>query len=258
MIRKTLISLIAAGLGLGIASVAVADTEPSQVPFKILKETDALHSYILLDRTGSMSQIWDEALGSVNAYAKSVGEADEGETKANEIETNITLAVFDHNEKLQFDVLRKDVPAQNWNEVTNKDATPRGMTPLFDAIGRMITLAEADAPEKAVIVIMTDGRENSSREMTKDGAKAALARAEARGWEVVFLGADFANFDDAVAVGVSGSKRMAVGKGRLQSSMSRLAKKSRAYGSGEEADIVFDEADRAASGEEEVKQRKGQ
>ena len=38
-----------------------------------------LNSYILLDRTGSMSSIWDEALGSVNAYAASVGEADEGE-----------------------------------------------------------------------------------------------------------------------------------------------------------------------------------
>lgn len=258
MIRKTLKVLIAAGLGLGIANIATADTEPSQVPFKLLKDNDSVHSYILLDRTGSMGSIWDEALGSVNAYAKSVGEADEGETEADTIDTNITLAVFDHHETFQFDVLRKDVPAQNWNEVTDKDASPRGMTPLFDAIGRVVTLAEADAPEKAVIVIMTDGRENSSKEITKDGAKAALERAEKRGWEVVFLGADFASFGDAQAVGMTSNKTMALSPGRMQESMSRLAKKSRSYGKGDDSEIVFDEADREASGEDEVIQRKGQ
>ena len=31
-----------------------------------------VHSYILLDRTGSMSSIWTEALSSVNAYAGSI------------------------------------------------------------------------------------------------------------------------------------------------------------------------------------------
>ena len=41
--------------------------------------------------------------------------------------------------------------------------------------------AEADNPEKAVIVIMTDGLENSSKEITKEGAKAALDRGKV-GW----------------------------------------------------------------------------
>jgi len=40
--------------------------------------------------------------------------------------------------------------------------------------------------------------------------------------------------------------------------MSSLAKKSRSYGKGEEAEIIFDDTDRAASGEEDVIQRKGQ
>ena len=105
---------------------------------------------------------------------------------------------------------------------------------------------------------MTDGLENSSRELTRDGAKAALDRAEAKGWEVVFLGAEFARFDDAEAVGVSASKTMAVGQGSMRESMSALAKKSRAYGKGEEAEIIFDEEDRAIADEEGVKQRKGQ
>jgi hypothetical protein len=252
--KSTLITLAMTGISLAMVLPAAAK---APVP-KPATSGDSVHSYILLDRTGSMSGIWDEALGSVNAYAKSVGEADEGEIDGKDIKTAVTLAVFDYQESLQFDVLRKQVPAEKWTNVTNDEANPRGMTPLFDAIGRVISLAEADKPEKAVIVIMTDGYENSSKEITRDGAKAALDRAKANGWEVVFLGAEFASFGDADAVGMSASKTMAVGQGRMQDSMSALAKKSLAYGKGEEAEITFDDADRAAADEEGVKQRKGQ
>lgn len=250
-------TLIAATLTLGMASAAAAGPDPRTMP-KPLEASTSVHSYILLDRTGSMSDIWTEALGSVNAYAKSVGEADEGEIEGSDIETRVSLAVFDYQDGMQFDILRKDVTAETWRTVTDAEANPRGMTPLFDAIGRIVSMAEADKPEKAVIVIMTDGLENSSRELNHKGAKAALDRAKAKGWEVVFLGAEFASFGDAEAVGVTASKSMAVGQGRMQDSMSALAKKSRSYGKGEEAEIVFDDADRAAAGEEDVKRRKGQ
>ena len=252
---KKLITTFAAGAAaialMGQASAKTPAPDPDDDP-------GAVHSYILLDRTGSMSSIWDEALTSVNAYAASVGEADEGEIEGSDIKTDVTLAIFDFQESMQFDVLREKVGAEDWTDVTNEEANPRGMTPLFDAIGRMVSLAEADDPEKAVIVIMTDGLENSSRELTRDGAKAALDRAEAKGWEVVFLGAEFARFDDAEAVGVSASKTMAVGQGSMRDSMSALAKKSRAYGKGEEAEIIFNDEDRAIADEEGVKQRKGQ
>ena len=251
--KSTLLTLAMTGLGLAMVLPAAAKQAPDPAA-----TAGSIHSYILLDRTGSMSDIWDEALGSVNAYAASVGEADEGEIEGADIETTVTLAVFDYQESLQFDVLRKGVTSENWTDVTNDEANPRGMTPLFDAIGRMVSLAEADKPEKAVIVIMTDGHENSSKEITRDGAKAALDRAKANGWEVVFLGAEFASFGDADAVGMSASKTMAVGQGRMQDSMSALAKKSRAYGKGEEAEIEFDDADRAAADEEGVKDRTGQ
>lgn len=242
-----LIAALAAAILPMSAGCAHADTPAME---------DEVHSYILLDRTGSMSGIWDEALSSVNAYAASVAEEEDG--GADTLSTEITLAVFDSQDGLQFDVLRRGVNADTWSPVTNDEASPRGMTPLFDAIGRIVGLAEGDKPERAVLVIMTDGHENASREMTKDGAKAALDRARAKGWEVVFLGAEFASFDDADAVGVSAAKSMALGEGSMAQSMERLGKKSRAYGKGEEAEIEFNEEDRAIAKEEEVKQRKGQ
>jgi uncharacterized protein with von Willebrand factor type A (vWA) domain len=204
-----------------------------------------MHAYILLDRTGSMQGIWDEALGSVNAYVKDLGDA------------HVTFAVFDkHGEGLDFDVLRAGVPSATWKPVTNAEASPRGMTPLFDAIGRMIAVAEADDPQRAVLVIMTDGEENASRELKKDDVKAAIDRVEKRGWQVVFLGAEFAKFSDADAVGVQSMKQMAMASGMLGKSMQGLARKSRAYFD-TNAEVVFDADDRADAGEADVKRRKG-
>jgi len=212
------------------------------------------HAYILLDRTGSMSGIWTEALGSVNAYVDALTKPADG-AKPSEHD-KVTLAGFDYQGELKFDLLRRSVTAANWNKVTDAEASPRGMTPLFDSIARIVALAEGDAPERAVIVIMTDGEENSSREVTKDGAKAALDRARAKGWEVVFLGAEFGKFTDAESVGVGGSKSMAMSAGNFDASMRKLASKSRKYFEAAES-MDFNAEDRKESGEDDVKRRKG-
>jgi len=212
------------------------------------------HAYILLDRTGSMGPIWAEALGSVNAYVDALKNP-EGSAAPSEND-KVTLAVFDHHGGLQFDLLRRSVAAANWRKVEDVEASPRGMTPLFDAVARIVALAEADRPARAVIVIMTDGEENASREVTREGARAALDRARSKGWEVVFLGAEFARFADADAVGVSGGKSMAMSAGKFDASMRSLASKSRKYFE-EAASMDFNEEDRREAGESDVKRRKG-
>lgn len=212
------------------------------------------HAYILLDRTGSMGGIWAEALSSVNAYVEALTRPEDG-AKPSEND-KVTLAVFDHHDGLKFELLRRSVTAATWNKVTDAEASPRGMTPLFDAIARIVALAEEDKPERAVIVIMTDGQENASKEVTKDGAKAALDRVRARGWEVIFLGAEFGKFMDAEAVGVSGSKSMAMSAGNFDASMRSLASKSRRYFEAAES-MDFNAEDRKEAGEADVKRRKG-
>jgi hypothetical protein len=246
-------SIIALAAGAALAATASAKVLPVKP-----SRADTVQSYILLDRTGSMSDIWEEALSSVNAYADSfAADAPGAEIAGADINTAVTVAVFDYQDGMQFDVLRDKVDPSAWKTISNDEANPRGMTPLFDAIGKMITRAEIDNPEKAVIVIMTDGLENSSKEFTREGAKAALDRAEARGWEVIFLGAEFASFGDAQAVGMSSSKTMAVGQGRMERSMDSLAQKARAYGKGAAPAVEFNAEDRAAADEAGVQERKG-
>jgi hypothetical protein len=90
-----------------------------------------MHAYILLDRSGSMQSLWVEALSSVNAYAKELASKTDGDV----VDSHVTLAVFDGHEGLQFDLLRQKMPALHWENVTDKEASPRGMTPLLDALG---------------------------------------------------------------------------------------------------------------------------
>ncbi len=241
--RTALAALLA--LAAGAATTGSAIAKPPLHP--------AIHSYILLDRTGSMEPIWSEALSSVNAYADGLAALDGGPR----VDADITLAVFDAQDGLQFDVLRKGVDAEDWNDVSSREVNPRGMTPLYDAIGRIVSLAEKDKPEKAIIVIMTDGEENSSKEMTKTAAKAALDRVRAKGWEVVFLGAEFSKFDDAEGVGQTASRNMAVSKDQLSDSMGRLAQKSKDYAAGAAPSVEWNAEDRAAAKEDDVKQRTG-
>jgi hypothetical protein len=207
------------------------------------------HTYILLDRTGSMSAIWDEALSSVNAYAA-------GLAGLPDPKPHLTLAVFDAQNGLQFDVLRRKTLPADWKPVTDAEASPRGMTPLFDSIGRIVAMAEADNPNKAVLVIMTDGEENASREITREGAKAALERVTKRGWETVFLGAEFAKFADADAIGVAKGTQMAMSRGRMGETMANLARKSNRYYAASES-MAFKDEERAQAGEAEVQQRQG-
>lgn len=212
-----------------------------------------MQAYILLDRSGSMQSLWVEALSSVNAFAKELANRQDGPA----VDSHVTLAVFDSQESLQFDVLRRKQPALHWEAVTDKDASPRGMTPLLDAMVRLISLAEGDNPDKAVIVVMTDGQENASREVTREGVKAALDRVKAKGWEIVFLGANFDNIADASSVGVQGGQQMAMSAGTMNESMARLAKKSRAYAASAPgaAPIIFEAEDREIAKEANIKNK---
>lgn len=209
-----------------------------------------MHAYILLDRSGSMQTLWVEALGSINAYAKELANRHDGDA----VDSHLTVVAFDGHDGLQFETLRRKQPGLHWENVTDKDATPRGMTPLLDALARLVALAETDNEQRAVIVVMTDGAENASQEVTREGVKAALDRARKRGWEVVFLGANFDNFGDASALGVDASQQMSMAPGAMSASMRKMGAKSRAYFA-RAAKPEFLAEDREEAGEKNVKGR---
>ena len=151
--------------------------------------------FILLDRSGSMQVRWAETITMLNSYVNAL--ACEDATSM----AKITLMLFDKAERTETPIIRDAVPAFRWTEIDPAEAAPRGYTPLFDAIGRLTALVEQRNPDKAVITIITDGEENASTEMTREGARAALERLKSKGHQVVFLGADFNAFTAGVRRG---------------------------------------------------------
>jgi len=67
-----------------------------------------------------------------------------------------------------------------------------GMTPLYDAVGRGIgVLDEATAGKdaaKAILVVMTDGMENDSKEFNHAKITGLIRARQDAGWLIVFLG----------------------------------------------------------------------
>lgn len=137
--------------------------------------------YILLDRSGSMSFNWAETLGSINGYVDKL-----------ENDVNVYMAVFDSTDKTDYTVVRESTVG-NWQKLSTDQITTGGGTPLYDASAMIINKMLADNAERSVLVIMTDGFENSSKEYTLDNVKAKLKEIEAKNWPAVFLGADFSS-----------------------------------------------------------------
>jgi hypothetical protein len=165
-------------------------------------KSDYTHITIILDRTGSMESIRDDTIGGFNTFLKQ-----------QKIEPGIaTLTLVQFDTQNPYEVVHHFKPIAEVPELTAGTYVPRASTPLLDAIGRGINdldqsisqLVEESRPARVAMVIITDGQENSSREFTKDQiAKMIEEKTVGQKWEFVFLSADLAAINDAVASGIN-------------------------------------------------------
>tara|TARA_R110000765_G_scaffold7963_2_gene25957 strand:- start:1266 stop:1892 length:627 start_codon:yes stop_codon:yes gene_type:complete len=148
---------------------------------------------IVVDRSGSMGAIREDMEGGIKGFIT--------EQQKLEGETRITYCQFDTEYELVFE---NKIAA----DVKDIAIVPRGMTALVDAVGRSINevgerLAKTDKkdrPEKVIFLVITDGMENSSRELSAEKVKEMVQHQEDEyNWEFVFLGSNI----DAVAVGAT-------------------------------------------------------
>lgn len=148
-----------------------------------------LSVFVALDRSGSMSgEPWTNAIESLNEYVKGL--------QKEKIEGEITAIAFDSTSTPTGDKVRLEPILENksiaYFEPISKDVLqPSGMTPLFDAAANVMDRALERNAERTVVVILTDGHENSSKEYTQAKIKDKVKLLEAKKWEVIFLGANF-------------------------------------------------------------------
>lgn len=152
---------------------------------------------IVLDRSGSMESIKGDMEGGFQAFI--------AEQKKVPGTCKVSLYQFDSN----YDVVYEDRPL---DEVPQLSLVPRSSTALLDAIGRTINtvgerlskIPEDQRPGAVVFMIITDGRENASREFTYPNIKGMIEhQTKEYHWQFAYLGADIATFEDGQKLGIN-------------------------------------------------------
>jgi hypothetical protein len=155
------------------------------------------HYLLVLDRSGSMQGCWNSTIEGLNEQLGTIRGLEE---KYPEQRYFITLVAFDS----EIETIIED---KSISEVDNFDGTefpPRGMTSLHDAMGVSVSdlkirldkkNKESDSISTALVVIMTDGGENHSKEYRgqdgKDRLKKMIDGLEETGaWTFSFMGAN--------------------------------------------------------------------
>ena len=160
---------------------------------------------VVLDRSGSMACLVDEVIGAFNTFV------DEQQQVAGQ--ASFSLVQFDDRYEVYLDA----VDLAKVGRLDRTTYVPRGMTALYDAVGRAIVatgtrlaaLDEAERPDKVVFLIQTDGMENASREFDAAPLQAMIRHQQDKyAWEFVFLGANIDAGSVAEEIGIARDKAL--------------------------------------------------
>ena len=172
-------------------------------------KSNLLHICFVLDESGSMYNSVDDVIGG---FQKLIDEQ-KGEKNG---ECIISLYRFSG-------IVKKDYIGKPVNEVPKLYYSPGGCTAMNDGVGTAIDeigkwlsdMNESERPSKNIIVIMTDGQENASKEYNFDTVKAKIKHQEEKySWTFVYMGTNLQDLKDANRLGikmrsVSGSRNIA-------------------------------------------------
>lgn len=184
-----------------------------------MTDQDYTHVAIIADRSGSMSEWSDpprtkaqDATEGVRSFVTTQrtrpGKITFSLSHFNTIVTDVT-AFSDGADLLPSEKL----------EVGGWECEPYGGTALLDAIGKIITstgkaleaLPEDTRPGKVIVLIWTDGEENSSKKYGREQVAAMIARQrDTYGWTFVYMGVGEDAYLAAPELGFSDSEAVFV------------------------------------------------
>lgn len=181
------------------------------------------HATILVDRSGSMTNIADDMVGGIRSFIEEQRKVDGTMT--------VTYVTFDAPQgRNTFSGIGRGLastPAHTTEFVgldINDDSIldrivlhPRGATALHDSQAAAIIetgtwlreMPEDERPERVMFITVTDGYENASSEYTADKVKALVDRqANEYAWNFVYLGANQDAFAAGSAMGLRQGQTM--------------------------------------------------
>ena len=154
----------------------------------------------ILDRSGSMSHLEADTIGGYNSLLE--------KQKREQGEAVVTTVLFDD----KYELIHDHADIKKVNPLTDREYFARGSTALLDAIGKTINhvghrhkyAPDSEVPSKTMVVIITDGFENASREFSQPQIKSMIEHQKERyGWEFLFLGANIDAVNTARNYGIA-------------------------------------------------------
>lgn len=142
----------------------------------------------VIDESGSMSSSRSDVIGGFNEFIN-----DQKKEKAGDV--NVSLYTFASTVSTVFNNKNiADVP-----ELTMDNYRPGGSTALNDAVGKAINetgyelaaMPEEERPSVVMMVIMTDGEENNSKEFKSAEIRDMIKhQTDKYSWKFIYLGTD--------------------------------------------------------------------
>ena len=167
------------------------------------KET-RIYNLVILDESGSMGDIRQEALAGVNETIQTIRAAQQENPDDHQM---LCFVTFDKEKTGRPDVrvVVDNERIENVADLKPSQYRPYGLTPLYDAMGKAITALQKIVKDgdHVLVTVVTDGYENCSSEYTDEQIKELVSGLTASGWVFTYIGANQDSEKTAVGLGIN-------------------------------------------------------
>ena len=202
-----------------------------------------IYNLIILDASGSMGTKVPEVIGGINHIIDDLKKDEKAETNLKN-----TTTIVDFSSHTDFKVIYDNAPTKTLRHISERQYSARGMTALYDAIGKAFLLIP-NGTKDVLVTIFTDGLENDSKEYKLTSIKALIDSKKELGWTITYMGTSQEAMMQASEIGISREYSLSYGNSKLgtESAMYRVNSSRKKYVKAklEERDVkdIFDKGE---------------
>lgn len=161
-----------------------------------------IYNLIILDESGSMSSIREQALSGANETLQTIRAAQQENLDDHQM---ITFVTFDTGARRPFvRTIIDSEKIETANDLIPDQYQPYGGTPLYDGMGLSITALKELIKEgdHVLVTVITDGFENSSHIYSAEMIKELVESLTSHGWVFTYIGANQDSEQTADGLGI--------------------------------------------------------